>query len=37
MGVSVIDKLSFRDSRLGYVGVSNGSAVILHVVIDVRS
>lgn len=37
MSVDIIDKLKFKDSRLGYVKVSDGSVIILRVaVVDVR-
>ena len=37
MGVDVVNRLRFRDSKLGYVKVSDGSVIILRVaVVDVR-
>ena len=37
MDVSIVDRLRFRDSRLGYVRVDDGSIIVLRVaVVDVR-
>ena len=37
MNIDVVDRLRFKDSRLGYVKVSDGSVIILRVaVVDVR-
>ncbi len=37
MNIDIIDKLKFKDSRLGYVKVNDGSAIILRVaIVDVR-